>query len=210
MKIINIKKGFTLVELIIVITLIAALVLIGITYLRSQIFKGNDARRKADIRRIQVAVEEYEKDHDCYPITSQIVCTPGTALKPYLEKVPCDSVTGASYYYEHDNSACSSWYKMYGVLENKNDVSVRNGIGPYGAFNYEAGSQNAPASSLVNATPPPSGGPIIPVTGYYGCKNGQCVTIGWDTSLPGPECSPWYQNPTCYGCGPNDYCTPQH
>lgn len=51
------KKGITLIELIIVITLIGFLVLIGITYFRAQAFKGNDARRKADIRRIQVAIE---------------------------------------------------------------------------------------------------------------------------------------------------------
>ena len=55
-------KGVTLVELLVVVSIIALLALISIFAFREQIFKGNDAKRKSDIGRIQLAVEEYEKD----------------------------------------------------------------------------------------------------------------------------------------------------
>ena len=198
------SNGLTLIELIIVITLIGILVLIGITYFRAQAFKGNDARRKANIRRIQVAIEEYEKDYDCYPLNLPS-CSPGTNFTPYIDKIPCDPVSNASYYYEHQDSSCPSWYRLYTVLENKSDVNATQNIGPYGAFNYQTASSNAPPTTIIGSTPPPSsgGGGGGVSSGYYGCKSGSCVPIIWDPARPGPECDPNYQNTTCYSqCGP--------
>ena len=102
------NSGFTLVELVIVLAIIAILAVIALLYLRGQLFKGNDARRKGDLNRISLALEEYEKDHNCYPPTSQpgsellMECDPGTGLEPYLSKIPCDPVRLSSYYYEYD------------------------------------------------------------------------------------------------------------
>ena len=59
-----------------------------VAYLRSQVFKGNDARRKADLKRIGVAVEEYEKDKNCYPLPSLLTCNPGKGLLLILTKSP--------------------------------------------------------------------------------------------------------------------------
>lgn len=194
------QSGVTLIELIIIITLLGILILIGITYFRAQALKGNDARRKADIRRLQIAIEEYEKDHDCYPLSSLVTCDPGTGLRPYINKIPCDPVTNASYYYEHENSSCPTWYRIYAVLENKQDLDADENIGPYGSFNYVASSTNAPAPPVSESTPPPGGGGTL--GDYYGCVGGACVPIGWDPLRPGPECDPNYQSSSCYGqCG---------
>ena len=76
------KRGLTLVELMIVVGIIAFLTLIATIYLRSQSHKGNDARRKADLRRISIAVEEYEKDNNCYPLSTLMTCSPGNSLDP--------------------------------------------------------------------------------------------------------------------------------
>lgn len=183
--------GLTLVELIIVVSIIIILILIIIAFFRGQIFKGNDARRKADINRIKIAVEEYEKDHDCYPPPELMVCNPGTGLSSYLGKIPCDPTTKASYYYDYENTTCPSWYRIYTNLDNTSDPVAQDSCGPNGAFNYYAASPNAPACQLQsNGT-------------FYGCKGGTCVPIYWDTSRPGPECDPNYQNASCYGqCGP--------
>src|SRR3989304_5405863 len=110
-NLVDVQQGLTLIELIIVITLIGILVIIGITYFRTQAFKGNDARRKSDIRRLQVAVEEYEKDKDCYPLSIP-GCSPGTDFRPYINKIPCDPVNGISYHYEPQESACPTWYRL--------------------------------------------------------------------------------------------------
>lgn len=61
------NSGFTLVELLVVIAFLAIIAVIIINALRSSLWKGNDAKRKADLDRIKIALEEYEKDHNCYP-----------------------------------------------------------------------------------------------------------------------------------------------
>ena len=190
------NKGLTLVELIIVVSIIAVLAIITIAYFRGQIFKGNDAKRKSDINRIGIAVEEYEKDHNCYPLT--VNCSPGTGLQPYLDRIPCDPTTHASYYYEHEDNACPGWFKFYTNLEDLNDTAVTPGIGPNSAFNYLTTSANI--SNISGGTEPgnTSQPSAIPGTGFYGCKSGSCILISWDASRPGPECDPNYQNSSCY------------
>ena len=210
--------GVTLIEIIIVVTIIVVLAVIALLYLRNQAFKGQDGRRKADIRRIQTAAEEYERDHNCYPLPSLMSCNPGTGLTPYINKIPCDPVNGGSYMYIIQDSVCPTWYKIYSKLGNSADTSIINNIGPNGAFNYVAGSANAPAdtssSPATNSpsfTPSPSGF-SGPNSGFYGCSGGVCVPIAWDQTRPGPACDPNYQNSTCYGqCGPaQNECTPWH
>lgn len=183
-------KGLTLTELLIVVGIIVFLVLLALAAFRNQIFKGNDAKRKGDIHNIQVAVEEYEKDNNCYPLPSQIVCNPGTGLRPYLDKIPCDPTTNASYLYEMEDSACPNWYRLLANLENETDPDAQSACGPSGTYNYYASSPNAPACNLVESD-------------FFGCKGGVCVPIMWDLTRPGPECDPNFQNSSCYGqCGP--------
>lgn len=184
-------EGLTLIELIIVVSIIIILIFIIIAFLRGQLFKGNDAKRKADINRIKIAVEEYEKDHDCYPPPELMVCDPGTGLSAYLGKIPCDPTTKASYYYDYENTSCPSWYRIYTNLDNTSDTLAQDSCGPNGAFNYYAASPNAPDCQLQSSNGT-----------FYGCRSGSCVPIYWDTSRPGPECDPNYQNASCYGqCG---------
>lgn len=186
------KKGMTLTEILIVISVIALLVLIAVVYLRSQVFKSYDARRKSEIKRIAIAVEEYEKDHDCYPLSSSVVCTGGgVGLRPYLNTIPCDPVTGASYYYEQENTACPKWFRVYSNLQNEADVDYQSNIGPNGAFSYVYESPNSPT-----IVPNGSGAPD---TTFYGCFSGVCMEVFWDPARPGPQCDPNFQNSTCYG-----------
>lgn len=203
--------GVTLTELLIIVSIISILAVIAISLLASQIFKGNDAKRKTEVRRIQVAVEEYEKDHECYPLPQYVVCKPGTGLKPYISKIPCDPVTGGSYVYEHADDTCPSWYRIYVRLENEADPDIEElectyGCGPGFAYNYYVSSPNAPAPARATA-PLPSGDGDGGDGGdgevFYGCFGGVCTMISWDPERPGPECDPNFQNPTCYGqCGP--------
>ncbi|MFC1625469.1 type II secretion system protein [Patescibacteria group bacterium] len=214
------KKGFTLVELMIVISILSFLVLVSVLASRTQIFKGYDARRKGDIHKIQVAVEEYEKDNNCYPLPQYVACNPGVNLKPYTNKVPCDPRTNASYFYDHQDSACPQWYRIYSKLENENDESIISNIGPNGAFNYSASSPNAPSVVQVaggSPTAAPSGGgeeeeeePPLVETDFYGCRSGVCTPILWDVERGAPECDPNFQNPTCYDVcdNPGNECTP--
>lgn len=188
----NFTSGLTLTEMLIVVSILSFLILVSIWFFRGQILKGNDAKRKGDIQRIQVAIEEYEKDNNCYPTPDLLTCDPGTGLKPYINKIPCDPTSGAPYIYEHENSGCPKWYRLLANLENLNDPDAQVACGPNGTYNYYASSPNAPLCNLQESD-------------FYGCKDGVCVPISWDVARPGPECDPNYQNSTCYDqCGPPD------
>lgn len=216
-------SGFTLLELLIVMVIIGILATIAIAFYRNQIFKANDARRKADLDRIKTAVEEYEKDHNCYPLPSLMTCNPGTGLVPYLDKIPCDPVTHASYFYEYEDSVCPGWYRVYTVLE-QNDPDALPAC--LDGFNYYVASANAPACLSAGgisggggsggvsggggsgtSTPPPGA-----FGNYYGCMSGVCSPINWDSNRPGPECDPNYQNSSCYNqcSNPSNECVPWH
>lgn len=212
-KILMKYKGYTLIELMIVVGVIAFLAVLISAYLRNQIYKSYDARRKAEIKRIAIAVEEYEKDHDCYPLPSLLSCTTGTGLRPYIDKIPCDPVTNASYMYEHQDSACPGWYKIYAKLDNESDTDFKANIGPNSAFSFVWESPNAPLSISTEVDEEPDqggGGDPVPQTTFYGCFSGVCTQISWDSARPGPVCDPNYQNSTCYGqcSNPANECEP--
>lgn len=195
------NPGITLIELLISVAIVGLLAILVVMSFRGQIFKGNDARRKADVNRIQIAAEEYEKDHDCYPET--IICGYEVQdISPYLKNVPCDPVTNQSYHYEPDpdNLNCPSWYRIYSSLENQNDSDYFGGIGVGGAYSYYASSPNAP--DPVAEGP---GSTSTPMSGFWGCKSGVCTPL----SSFG-ECSPNYTTSQCgNGCSSSPECDPE-
>lgn len=140
--------GFTLVELMIVVVLIGILAAIALMFFAPQLLKGNDATRKADIDRIKIALEEYEKDHNCYPARDEMLncgTDASIAIHPYLNNVPCDPVKHIAYYYDApSNTSCGLWFRLYTILQNKNDTSATPNIGPSGSYNYAQSSENAP------------------------------------------------------------------
>lgn len=203
--------GMTLVELLVVVSIISILTFIITVYLRTQVFKANDARRKAEIKRIGIAVEEYEKDNNCYPLSNLVICKPGTGLLPYINKIPCDITTNGSYFYEHEESICPRWYRIYAKLENETDTDYQAGIGPGGAFNFVyPTSYVQPADFSEEPTNEPTNEPII-VDEFYGCFSGVCTQISWDYGRPGPECEPnWSNRDDCYNqcVNPDNRCLP--
>jgi prepilin-type N-terminal cleavage/methylation domain-containing protein len=194
-------SGVTLPEMLIVISIIVVLALVIFWFLRNQVLKGNDAKRKGDIHEIQVATEEYEKDNDCYPPVELVDCDPGDGLKPYLSKIPCDPTTGTSYYYEQEGSECPSWYRIYTNLENLSDASIAGACGPDYAFNYYLTSPNAPDPDCTEVENGNGNGEEEPDKDFYGCFSGTCLLIDWDPERPGPECDPNYIISTCSSSG---------
>lgn len=88
------KKGFTLVELLIVATIMAILAGIGVTSYNSLSKQSRDARRKADLQTVRSALEFYRSDNDYYPEAL-------TRLVPskYLNSVPVDPKSNTDYVY---------------------------------------------------------------------------------------------------------------
>ncbi|MBA3047045.1 prepilin-type N-terminal cleavage/methylation domain-containing protein [Patescibacteria group bacterium] len=70
---INNKKGFTLVELLVVIAIIGLLSTLAVVALNNARQKSRDARRVADIKQVQTALEMYYNDRNGYPPAAQLV-----------------------------------------------------------------------------------------------------------------------------------------
>lgn len=61
------QRGFTLMELMIVIALVAILMAVGASSYFASIKTGRDTQRKGDVKQVQKALEEYYADTNEYP-----------------------------------------------------------------------------------------------------------------------------------------------
>ncbi len=110
------KQGFTFIEILVVTVLIgvlAALIVVSYTY---SLRNSRDARRKADLQNLQVALEAYKQAYGTYPPALSEL------LPDYINQQPLDPKTGAGYTYEY-NSATGT-YTIEAALENNDDPYV--------------------------------------------------------------------------------------
>ncbi len=82
----NNLKAFTLIELLIVITIIWILATGAVTVYTTQIQKARDATRIGDIKSVQWAVEQVYQDNSLYPWADEFV----TKTSVYIESLPAD------------------------------------------------------------------------------------------------------------------------
>jgi type IV pilus assembly protein PilA len=71
------KKGFTLIELMVVISIISLLSSVVFSSLSAARAKGRDAKRIGDFRSIRTAMELYRNDNSRYPVSPNNCCTGG-------------------------------------------------------------------------------------------------------------------------------------
>lgn len=102
------KKGFTLIELLVVIAIIGILSSIVLASLNSARQKGRDARRIADIKQIQLALELYYDAHSVYP-TAALYAT-NLVSEGFISVLPKDPSTNASYSYAALGTTCTSYH----------------------------------------------------------------------------------------------------
>jgi Tfp pilus assembly protein PilE len=196
--------GLTLVELLVVVAILALLIVLGIWVYQRQLAKGWDARRKSDLDKIKIAVEEYEKDHDCYPPEALLNCDPktglkGTGLKPYINQIPCDPRTKVSYKYEISSGTCPRWFRLYSILDYRKDpimakINCTHNCGPNCGYQYYVSSSNtSDTTSCTGGTPSTPPSTQQPNGGWWGCINSVCVSLGLD-SEGRPVCAPNYSS----------------
>lgn len=124
--------GFTLVELLIVISIIAILTVIGLTTYAGVQKNARDARRKDDLRAIKVALELYYQTNKTYPVSDWVYSTTSSFLIPglnynYIAKVPVDPLKN------DDNSTADDNKHGYGYYSNS-AVCGNFGIGQFFAL----------------------------------------------------------------------------
>lgn len=81
------NKGFTLVELLVVITIIAILSAISLVGYQEVLKAGRDDKRKSDLKVIQAALEHYRADQHYYPeVTISSTSCPNGKWNLYLSR----------------------------------------------------------------------------------------------------------------------------
>ncbi|MDO8500174.1 MAG: prepilin-type N-terminal cleavage/methylation domain-containing protein [bacterium] len=113
------KKGFTLIELLVVIAIIGVLASIVLASLNSARKKSRDARRIADIKQIQLALELSFDANQAYPAD---IAT--ATLAPYIPSVPADPLT-ATYTYE---KCSATLYHLGAALEESTNPALANDL----------------------------------------------------------------------------------
>ena len=114
------SAGFTLIELIVVATLIAVLAGMGVVQYRHAVVRTKEAVLKEDLFRMRDAIDQYYADKAKYPDSLETLVTEG-----YLRQVPVDPTT---------NSA-DTWQTVLA------DPDVEDPTAEVGIFDVKSGSE---------------------------------------------------------------------
>jgi len=125
------NKGFTLIELLVVIAIIGVLASVVLASLNSARKKSRDARRVADVKQLQLALELYFDANSEYPDALATVATDG-----HIPVLPADPLGGA-YLYDNltgagaacvvDTGECTS-YHIGASLEEDTHVALDSDV----------------------------------------------------------------------------------
>jgi general secretion pathway protein G len=136
--------GFTLMEMMIVVSIIMILSVVGMANFSFSRQKARDAQRKNDLSQIVRALETYVNDFGSYPADDgggqilgcddggtsscawgdDFVATYNGSSQIYMSDLPDDPQDGANYYYVSDGVD----FALYSTLENNNDPYCRDDL----------------------------------------------------------------------------------
>lgn len=128
-------KGFTLIEMLVVVSLIGVLTTLVAANLNAARERARDTQRKSDLRTIETALRIYYQDYQAFPGSGSggeisgcgsggtSICSWGgtwtDSVTTYMNKIPKDPLPDQSYKYTV--SADKESYEFDACLENKSD-----------------------------------------------------------------------------------------
>ena len=104
--------GFTMIELLIVISIIVVLASMGMTQYRNSVVRAREAVLKEDLFRMRDAIDQYYADRNKYPSSLDDLVSDG-----YMREVPIDPMTQSK----------DSWQPV-NAEANVNDAAAEPGI----------------------------------------------------------------------------------
>jgi len=163
------REGFTLIELMVVIAIIAILSTVGFVSFTNAQIASRDARRKQDLRSLEVALELYYQQNRQYPPDYSYSTDNRDGggvdwysrfkneISPFINSLPKDPMNGQGVWnggrgpwYAYAYATCGTFqcYHLCATLENKNDkdINVTSGNSCTGdgatTWNFEIDSPN--------------------------------------------------------------------
>lgn len=113
-------RGFTLIELMVVVALISVLAGMGVVQYRNSIVRTKEAVLMEDLFRMRDAIDQYYADKAKYPISLDALVAEG-----YLRAVPKDPITNAA----------DTWQTV------PSDPDPNNPTGEVGIYDVKSGSE---------------------------------------------------------------------
>jgi general secretion pathway protein G len=113
-------RGFTLIEVLIVITLVIILASMGLATYTNSVRRSREAVLKEDLFRMRDAIDQYYADKNKYPASLQDLVSEG-----YLREIPKDPITDSADTWQTENAE-----------PDPNNVSAEPGI-----YNVKSGSE---------------------------------------------------------------------
>jgi len=107
-----IKKGFSLIELLVVVAIMGILIGLSAFGLQQARESARDGQRKSDLETIRTGLSFYRSDCNAYPINTgdfytlfhpSFGSTTCGGANTYIQKTPKDSLSGNLYYYISTN-----------------------------------------------------------------------------------------------------------
>ncbi|MBI1999426.1 MAG: prepilin-type N-terminal cleavage/methylation domain-containing protein [Parcubacteria group bacterium] len=117
------RGGFTLIELLVVIAIIGILSAVVLASLNTARQKSRDAKRVADVKQLQLALELYFDDNSSYPSALSVanLVTPG-----YIPALATDPTDGTVYPYTQLSSGAD--YHLGASLEASGHVALDSDV----------------------------------------------------------------------------------
>jgi general secretion pathway protein G len=148
------QNGFTLVELLVVISIISVLVTVIAGGFRSSQARGRDVQRKSDLKQVANSLELYYSDYGKYPdsVPWGLEFTDGKTV--YFKVVPTDPSSSLSYYYRLVDPPTNQKYQLFARLENTEDPDCLGGDCANPTVVYACGTKNCNFSITSTNTIP--------------------------------------------------------
>lgn len=118
------EKGFTLIELIIVVTIIGILATIAVPAMRTAPIKAKESALREDLFTLRSCIDQFHGDRTRYPSSLEELVSMG-----YLRRLPVDPFT----------SSADSWVPVYEETTEENDE--RDQETPQGIIDVKSGSE---------------------------------------------------------------------
>ncbi len=119
------RRGFTLIEVLVVSAIIGILVALAISNLRNAVNRARQKRSMADMRALALGIEAYSTDHNRYPSASGFALPSGLTLPTATLGVVLPSLSPTYMRTVPLRDGWNSWF-TYGASDDQADYVLRS------------------------------------------------------------------------------------